>query len=79
MSSTKIYFFKLLRASEGTLSRWSRLHLQSLPTPVSWRVDVRPVVKIIAVSLSQHDETHVEKNPLSVGKGLEEVDLPWMS
>jgi hypothetical protein len=27
---------------EGTLSRWSRLHLQSLaPTPVSRRVDVR--------------------------------------
>jgi hypothetical protein len=33
---------QLLRASEGTLSRWSRLHLQSLaPTPVSRRVDVR--------------------------------------
>jgi hypothetical protein len=26
----KIYYLKLLRASEGTLSRWSRLHLQSL-------------------------------------------------
>jgi hypothetical protein len=39
---TKIYYFELLRASEGTLSRWSRLHLQSLaPTPVSRRVDVR--------------------------------------
>jgi hypothetical protein len=36
---TKIYY---LRASEGTLSRWSRLHLQSLaPTPISRRVDVR--------------------------------------
>jgi hypothetical protein len=23
----KIYYFELLRASEGTLSRWSRLHL----------------------------------------------------
>jgi hypothetical protein len=31
-----------VRASEGTLSRWSRLHLQSLAlTPVSRRVDVR--------------------------------------
>jgi hypothetical protein len=31
-----------LRVSEGTLSRWSRLHLQSLaPTPVSRRVKVR--------------------------------------
>jgi hypothetical protein len=25
-----MYYVKLLRASEGTLSRWSRLHLQSL-------------------------------------------------
>jgi hypothetical protein len=39
---TKIYYHELLRASEGTLSSWSRLHLQSLAsTPVSWRVDVR--------------------------------------
>jgi hypothetical protein len=31
----KIYYPELLRASEGTLSRWSRLHLQLLaPTPV---------------------------------------------
>jgi hypothetical protein len=41
------YFLLLLvsygvRASEGTLSCWSRLHLQSLAsTPVSRRVDVR--------------------------------------
>jgi hypothetical protein len=26
----KICYFELFRASEGTLSRWSRLHLQSL-------------------------------------------------
>jgi hypothetical protein len=39
---TKIYYLELFRASEGTLSSWSRLHLQSLaPTPVSRRVDVR--------------------------------------
>jgi hypothetical protein len=39
---TKIYYLELLRASEGTLSRWSRLHLQSLaPTPISRRIDVR--------------------------------------
>jgi hypothetical protein len=39
---TKMYYLKLLRASEGTLSRWSRLHLKSLAhTPVSRRVDVR--------------------------------------
>jgi hypothetical protein len=39
---TKIYYLELLRATEGTLSRWSRLHLQSLaPTPVSRRVHVR--------------------------------------
>jgi hypothetical protein len=41
---TKIYYLELLRASEGTLSRWSRLHLQSLaPTPVSRRVEIRHV------------------------------------
>jgi hypothetical protein len=32
-----IYYLELLRASEGTLSRWSRLHLQSLaPTNPHW-------------------------------------------
>jgi uncharacterized membrane protein len=39
---TKIYYLEILRVSGGTLSRWSRLHLQSLaPTLVSSRVDVR--------------------------------------
>jgi hypothetical protein len=34
---TKIYYLKLLRASEGTLSCWSWLHLQSLaPTNPHW-------------------------------------------
>ncbi|RVE41254.1 hypothetical protein evm_014099 [Chilo suppressalis] len=34
---TKNYDLELLRASEGTLSRWSRLHLQSLaPTNPHW-------------------------------------------
>jgi hypothetical protein len=33
----KIYFLESLRASEGKLSRWSRLHLQSLaPTNPHW-------------------------------------------
>jgi hypothetical protein len=27
---TKNYYLKLFRASQGTLSRWSQLHLQSL-------------------------------------------------
>jgi hypothetical protein len=51
-----MYYLELFRALEGTLIRWSRLHLQSLaPTPVKRRIDVRrPVVKIIAES--QHDE-----------------------
>jgi hypothetical protein len=32
-----MYYLGLLRASEGTLSRWSRLHLQSLaPTNQHW-------------------------------------------
>jgi hypothetical protein len=51
---TKIYYLELLRASEGTLSRWSRLHLQLLTPPaVSRWVDVerRPVVKIIDKSI----------------------------
>jgi hypothetical protein len=39
---TKIYYLEFPRALEGTLSRWSWLHLQSfVPTPVSRRVDVR--------------------------------------
>jgi hypothetical protein len=34
---SNIYYLKLLRASEGTLSCWSRLHLQSLaPTNPHW-------------------------------------------
>jgi hypothetical protein len=42
---TKIYYLGLFRASEGTLSCWSRLHLQSFePTPVSRRVYVRQAV-----------------------------------
>jgi hypothetical protein len=33
----KIYYLELLRASEGTLRHWSRLHLQSLaPTNPHW-------------------------------------------
>jgi hypothetical protein len=35
--SPKIFHLELLRASEGTLSRWSRLHLQSsAPTNPHW-------------------------------------------
>jgi hypothetical protein len=37
MGDQKIHYLQLLRASEGTLSRWSRLHLQSLaPTNPHW-------------------------------------------
>jgi hypothetical protein len=68
---TKIFYLELLRASEGTLSRWSRLHLQSLaPTPVSRRVDIRQAAgRKNAEYLTQHDEKHVEPTPLSVGNG----------
>jgi hypothetical protein len=42
----KIYYLELLRVSQGTLSRWSRLHLQSfVPTPVLRRVEVRQAVR----------------------------------
>jgi hypothetical protein len=54
------------------VSCWSRLHLQSLaPAPVSKWLDVRQAAgrKIIAESLSQHDEKLVVPTPLSVGKG----------
>jgi hypothetical protein len=70
-SVTKIHYLELLRDSEDTFSRWSRLHLQSLaPTPVSRRVDVRQVAgrKIIVESSSQHDEKHVVPTPLNVEK-----------
>jgi hypothetical protein len=65
--------FELLRASEGTLCCWSRVHLQAwAPTPVSRMVDVRQAAGLkIAISLSQHDEKHIVPTPLSgirVGK-----------
>jgi hypothetical protein len=81
----KPYYLELLRASEGTLSLWSRLHWQSLaPTLISRRVDVRQaaVVKIIAESLSQHDEIHVVPTPLSgirVGGRKIRINLPLES
>jgi hypothetical protein len=60
---TKIYNLVLLRASESTLSRWSRLHLQSLAPMTSGK---RPVVKISNCRiLSQHDEKNVVPTPLS--------------
>jgi hypothetical protein len=60
---TKIYYLELLRALEGTLSRWSRLYLQSfVPTPVSRRVAESfeiffEIEKLVVLTL------------LSVGKG----------
>jgi hypothetical protein len=59
------------RVSEGTLSCWSRLHLQSLAlTLVSRKVDAKQTAgpKNNFESLSQHDENHVVPTPLSVGK-----------
>jgi hypothetical protein len=60
------------RALEGKISRWSRLHLQSLaPTPVSRRVDVRQTAsrKNNCRIFSQNDEKHLVPTPLSVEKG----------
>jgi hypothetical protein len=49
-------------------------------TPVSRRVDVRQAaLKIIAKSLSQHDEKHVVPTPLSgirVGKRRDILNIP---
>jgi hypothetical protein len=54
-------------SSGGILSRWFRLHLQSLH-PLRFQAGLtsgrRPVVKIIAKSLSQHDKKYVVPTPL---------------
>jgi hypothetical protein len=52
--SPKIYYIEQLRASEGTLSRWSRLHLQSLtlaPTRngLAWWLMARSCIVNIAL------------------------------
>jgi hypothetical protein len=69
---TKIYYLELLRASEGTLSRWSRLRLPSLAsTPISRRVDVRQAAgrnNKCRIFIT-HDEKHHVPTPLNVGKG----------
>jgi hypothetical protein len=72
---TQIYYLELLCASEGTLSCWSQLHLQSLTsTPVSRMVDVRQATgrkNNCRFFPSQHDEKHIVPTPLSgirVGK-----------
>jgi hypothetical protein len=80
------YYLELLRASEGTLSCWSRLHLQHLH-PLQFQGGLtsgrRPVVKIIAESLSQHDEKYVIPTPRSgirVGKrrvAMKEKELTY--
>jgi hypothetical protein len=44
--------FRGPRALESTLSHWSRLHLQSFQFQGGLTSDRRPVVKIIAESLS---------------------------
>jgi hypothetical protein len=63
-------YLELHRTSESTLSCWqlARLHLQSFQRGLT---SARPVVKIVAESLSEHDEKHVVPTPLSgirVGK-----------
>jgi hypothetical protein len=62
--------FIILRASEGTLSCWYRLHLQSLtPPPVSRRVDVRQAAdrKNNCQFYSQHDLKNMLYRPHLVG------------
>jgi hypothetical protein len=62
---TKVYYLELLRASVSTLSCWSQLPLQSLaPASISRRVDVRPIVKIFAESLTHHDENMLYRTHL---------------
>jgi hypothetical protein len=79
---TKIYCLELLRASEDTLSCWSRLHLQSLVFQFQGGLTSgRPVVKTIAESLSQHDEKHVALTPLggiSIGNSYVKKSLLYL-
>ncbi|RVE45388.1 hypothetical protein evm_009960 [Chilo suppressalis] len=55
MGDQKNYYLELLRASEGTLSRWSRLHLQSLaPTNPHWaRVVGHGPISILTTSVAE--------------------------
>jgi hypothetical protein len=67
---TKIYYLELLRALEGTLSRWSRLHLQSLtPPPVSKKIDVKQAAgrKNNCRIYSQHDYKNMLYRPHLLG------------
>jgi hypothetical protein len=67
----KIYYLELLHTSEGTLNRWSRLHLQSLaPTPVSRTVDVRQapgvssmlILRMLRIKITRNFVIHVINN-----------------
>jgi hypothetical protein len=63
---TKIYYLEFLRASEGTLSRWSRLHLQSFVSPPSTTCLLtsgrRPVVKTIINILNTYTQEYLVQN-----------------
>jgi hypothetical protein len=71
---TKMYYLEILRASEYTLSCWSR---SLASTPVSRRVDVRQTAgRKTNCRKSQHDERHVIPNPLS---GIRVRKRRWQS
>jgi hypothetical protein len=59
----KIYYLEVLRASEGTLSCWCLLYVKWFQGGLT--SGRRPVVKLHAESLSQHDEKHVVPTPLN--------------
>jgi hypothetical protein len=64
---TKLYYLELLRASEGWLSCWFQLYLQSLaPTPISKRVDFKQTAgRKNNCQIIINNKKHVVPTPLS--------------
>jgi hypothetical protein len=53
----------------GTHIKFNQSWRRSVYSQTGLTSGTRPIVKIIAESLSQHDEKHIVPTPLSVGKG----------
>jgi hypothetical protein len=72
-----MYYLELLRASEGTLSRWSRLHLQSLaPTNPLWACVVGYGPFSLCVSIRKACTSAVSINRLMML--VKDKELHWI-
>jgi hypothetical protein len=63
---SKIYYLELLRASECTLSRWSRLYLQSLATNYTgpaWWVMSRSIKAFYSLICEPAGQQHGDQHP----------------